>query len=153
MAYPAQLVSTNFLLVVQFLSLAPFFFFADCSKRRIPLKKLAHSLSLHLSPPVLSTLFQALVVRVRLVVRRPGSRGGLEFTVPNPSGGKGIYINHEASRTSNDCYVCEIAPGKKLEPQRQLFEGILITFTEVRTASRTVLPVPLQARSMAHARL
>ncbi len=23
---------------------------------------------------------------------RPGSRGGLEFTVPNPSGGKGIYI-------------------------------------------------------------
>ena len=34
-------------------------------------------------------------------------------------GGKGVYINHEASRTSNDCYVCEIAPGKKLEPQRQ----------------------------------
>src|SRR5262249_61687320 len=29
--------------------------------------------------------------------------------------GKGVFINHEASRTSNDCYVCEIAPGKKLE--------------------------------------
>src|SRR5262249_30431351 len=31
--------------------------------------------------------------------------------------GKGVFINHEASRTSNDCYVCEIAPGSKLAPQ------------------------------------
>ena len=23
-------------------------------------------------------------------------------------GGSGVFINHEASRTSNDCYVCEI---------------------------------------------
>src|SRR5262252_5182225 len=23
-------------------------------------------------------------------------------------GGRGVFINHEASRTSNDCYVCEI---------------------------------------------
>ena len=37
-------------------------------------------------------------------------------------GGKGVFMNHEASRTSNDCYVCEIPPGKALEPQRQLFE-------------------------------
>jgi oxalate decarboxylase/phosphoglucose isomerase-like protein (cupin superfamily) len=37
-------------------------------------------------------------------------------------GGSGVFINHEASRTSNDCYVCEIAPGQKLAPQRQLFE-------------------------------
>ena len=35
-------------------------------------------------------------------------------------GGKGVFINHEASRTSNDCYVCEIAPGKKLEPRHHL---------------------------------
>ena len=41
-------------------------------------------------------------------------------------GGAGVYINHEASRTSNDCYVCEIAPGKKLEPQRQLFEEMIL---------------------------
>ncbi len=41
-------------------------------------------------------------------------------------GGKGVYINHEASRTSNDCYVCEIAPGKKLEPRRQLFEEMVL---------------------------
>ena len=36
-------------------------------------------------------------------------------------GGRGVYINHEASRTSNDCYVCEIPAGGKLAPQRQLF--------------------------------
>ena len=38
----------------------------------------------------------------------------------------GVYINHEASRTSNDCYVCEIPPGKKLAPQRQLFEEMIL---------------------------
>ncbi len=41
-------------------------------------------------------------------------------------GGKGVYINHDASRTSNDCYVCEIPAGKKLEPQRQLFEEMIL---------------------------
>jgi oxalate decarboxylase/phosphoglucose isomerase-like protein (cupin superfamily) len=41
-------------------------------------------------------------------------------------GGQGIFINHEASRTSNDCYVCEIAPGQKLEPQRQLYEEMVL---------------------------
>ena len=25
-------------------------------------------------------------------------------------GGSGVYINHDASRFSNDCYVCEIPP-------------------------------------------
>ena len=41
-------------------------------------------------------------------------------------GGSGVYINHEASRTSNDCYVCEIPPGGKLAPQRQLFEEMIL---------------------------
>ena len=41
-------------------------------------------------------------------------------------GGSGVYINHDASRTTNDCYVCEIAPGKKLEPQSQLFEETIM---------------------------
>jgi oxalate decarboxylase/phosphoglucose isomerase-like protein (cupin superfamily) len=41
-------------------------------------------------------------------------------------GGAGVYINHEASRTSNDCYVCEIPPGGKLAPQRQLFEEMIM---------------------------
>ena len=40
-------------------------------------------------------------------------------------GGKGVYLNHDASRTSNDCYVCEIAPGQQLEPQRQLYEEMI----------------------------
>jgi oxalate decarboxylase/phosphoglucose isomerase-like protein (cupin superfamily) len=40
-------------------------------------------------------------------------------------GGKGVYLNHDASRTSNDCYVCEIAPGQELAPQRQLFEEMI----------------------------
>ncbi len=40
--------------------------------------------------------------------------------------GRGVYINHDASRTSNDCYVCEIAPGKALSPQRQLFEEMIL---------------------------
>ena len=35
-------------------------------------------------------------------------------------------MNHEASRTSNDCYVCEIPPGKTLAPQRQLFEETIM---------------------------
>ena len=33
-------------------------------------------------------------------------------------GGAGVFINHDASRTSNDCYVCEIPPGKSLAPTR-----------------------------------
>ena len=41
-------------------------------------------------------------------------------------GGRGVYINHDASRTSNDCYVCEIPAGGKLAPQRQLFEEMIL---------------------------
>src|SRR5258706_6393474 len=40
-------------------------------------------------------------------------------------GGKGVYLNHDASRTSNDCYVCEIPPRKSLVPQRQLYEEMI----------------------------
>jgi len=40
-------------------------------------------------------------------------------------GGKGLYLNHDASRTSNDCYVCEIPPAGELAPQRQLFEEMI----------------------------
>ena len=36
--------------------------------------------------------------------------------------GRAVYINHDASRTSNDCYVCEIEPRSKLTEQRQLYE-------------------------------
>ena len=40
-------------------------------------------------------------------------------------GGKGVYLNHDASRTTNDCYVCEIPAGKSLTPQRQLYEEMI----------------------------
>ena len=40
--------------------------------------------------------------------------------------GKGLFLNHDASRTSNDCYICEIDPGKKLAPQRMLFEEMIM---------------------------
>ncbi|MDH4189470.1 MAG: ethanolamine ammonia lyase-activating protein [Betaproteobacteria bacterium] len=40
-------------------------------------------------------------------------------------GGRGVFLNHDASRTSNDAYVCEIAAGGKLAPQRQLFEEMV----------------------------
>jgi hypothetical protein len=43
--------------------------------------------------------------------------------------GKGVFINHEASRTSNDCYVCEIAPGRKLAPQHHLFEEMILVLS------------------------
>ncbi len=44
-------------------------------------------------------------------------------------GGAGVFINHEASRTSNDCYVCEIPPAKELAPQRQLFEEMILVLS------------------------
>ncbi|MEX0753330.1 MAG: cupin domain-containing protein [Xanthobacteraceae bacterium] len=44
-------------------------------------------------------------------------------------GGKGVFMNHEASRTSNDCYVCEISPGGKLAPQRQLYEEMILVLS------------------------
>jgi oxalate decarboxylase/phosphoglucose isomerase-like protein (cupin superfamily) len=40
-------------------------------------------------------------------------------------GGRGVFLNHDASRTSNDCYVCEIPPGTDLAPQRQLYEEMI----------------------------
>ncbi|HWL56241.1 MAG TPA: hypothetical protein VNQ78_06135 [Paracoccus sp. (in: a-proteobacteria)] len=41
-------------------------------------------------------------------------------------GGNAAFLNHDASRTSNDCYVMEIPAGGKLAPQRQLFEEMIL---------------------------
>lgn len=52
----------------------------------------------------------------------------LHFTELKPwarRGGRGVFLNHDASRTSNDCYIAEIPPGKSLAPQRQLFEEMI----------------------------
>jgi hypothetical protein len=35
----------------------------------------------------------------------------LELKPWDRRGGRGVFINHDASRTSNDCYVCEIPKG------------------------------------------
>src|SRR4029078_871379 len=40
-------------------------------------------------------------------------------------GGRGGFFNHDASRTSKDCYVCEIPKGQELTPQRQLYEEMI----------------------------
>jgi oxalate decarboxylase/phosphoglucose isomerase-like protein (cupin superfamily) len=56
------------------------------------------------------------VANLRTVALKPWPRRGAS----------GVYINHDASRTSNDCYVCAIPPGKTLAPQRQLFEEMIL---------------------------
>jgi oxalate decarboxylase/phosphoglucose isomerase-like protein (cupin superfamily) len=41
-------------------------------------------------------------------------------------GGRGVFLNHDASRTSNDCYICEIPPAGKLAPHRQMYEEMVL---------------------------
>jgi oxalate decarboxylase/phosphoglucose isomerase-like protein (cupin superfamily) len=44
-------------------------------------------------------------------------------------GGNAVFINHDASRTTNDCYVMEIPAGQKLTPHRQLFEETIFVLS------------------------
>ena len=37
-------------------------------------------------------------------------------------GGTGAFLQMEGAGQVNNCYICEIPPGKSLKPQRQLFE-------------------------------
>jgi oxalate decarboxylase/phosphoglucose isomerase-like protein (cupin superfamily) len=46
-------------------------------------------------------------------------------------GGFGVYINHDASRSTNDCYVCEIPPAKSLVPQKQMYEEMFYVLSGV----------------------
>src|ERR1700730_13715143 len=65
---------------------------------------------------VLDIISAQYVANLRTVELKPWPRRG----------GKGVYINHDASRFSNDCYVCEIPAGGKLAPQRQLYEEMIL---------------------------
>lgn len=40
-------------------------------------------------------------------------------------GAQGVFINHDASDTSNDCYVLEMQPGGEVKAQRQLYEEMI----------------------------
>src|SRR6478736_5337197 len=51
---------------------------------------------------------------------------GLDLKPWARRGGNAVFVNHDASRISNDSYVMEIPPGKKLEPHRQLFEEMIL---------------------------
>ncbi|MFN3145028.1 MAG: hypothetical protein ACE368_07055 [Paracoccaceae bacterium] len=44
-------------------------------------------------------------------------------------GGNAVFLNHDASRTTNDCYVMEIPAGGKLAPHRQLFEETVLVLS------------------------
>ena len=41
-------------------------------------------------------------------------------------GGNAVFLNHDASHTSNDCHVMEIPAGGKLEPHRQIFDEMIM---------------------------
>jgi len=40
-------------------------------------------------------------------------------------GGKGVIINLEGTGDTDDAYICEIAPGGKLSPERHMFEEVV----------------------------
>jgi len=40
-------------------------------------------------------------------------------------GGRGVYLNLIGTGEANDAYICEIAPGKSLKPQKHLFEEMV----------------------------
>ena len=40
-------------------------------------------------------------------------------------GGRGVYLNLDGAEGVDDCYICEIAPGQSLEPQKHMFEALI----------------------------
>ncbi len=62
-------------------------------------------------------IIPALYVRnLRTVELKPWARRG----------GNAVFVNHDASRISNDSYVMEIPAGKELAPHRQLYEEMIL---------------------------
>src|SRR5258706_6388689 len=44
-------------------------------------------------------------------------------------GGRGVYMNHDPSRPSNDSYVCEIPSAGNVSPQPPLFPELVMPLT------------------------
>lgn len=44
-------------------------------------------------------------------------------------GGRGTFINLEGAGGTNDAYVCEIAPGDALQPQKHIFEELIFVLS------------------------
>ena len=44
-------------------------------------------------------------------------------------GGRGVYLNLEGTEGVNDCYICEIPPGKSLEAQKHMFEEMIFVIS------------------------
>ena len=59
--------------------------------------------------PIIKTFF---VEDIRRIPLEPWER----------KGGNGAFLQMEGAGQVNNCYICEIPPGKSLKPQRQLFE-------------------------------
>ena len=60
-------------------------------------------------------------------------------------GGRGVYLNLEGSEGINDCYICEIAPGKSLDLQKHMFEELIYVVGEAarrRCGRRTARSKP-----------
>ena len=44
-------------------------------------------------------------------------------------GGNAVFLNHDASHTSNDCHVMEIPAGGKLNPHRQIYDEMIMVLS------------------------
>src|SRR5712692_1047085 len=53
----------------------------------------------------------------------------LELAPWERMGGKGVYLNLEGTEGVDDCYVCEIPPGKSLNPQKHMFEELVFVIS------------------------
>ena len=63
----------------------------------------------------------------------------LELARWDRKGGKGAFLNMEGTEDTNDMYICEIPPGGKLNPDRHMYEEMVIIISG-QGATRIWLP-------------